>query len=196
MGGQFESIQETNRQTRTVLLLAVFLVFAVLVVQYERLSNPVAIILTAPFCLVGAIGLLWLTGTPLSSPALLGMVLLIGIVVNNAILLIEYIERGLLEGLPLNEAVARAGRIRLRPILMTVLTTVFGMLPLALGMGSGAALMQPLAIAVIGGLMFSTVLTLLIAPCLFVIVRSGADRLSSTLFGHQRSGASAPAENH
>ena len=121
------------------------------------------------------------------------MVLLIGIVVNNAILLIEYIERGLLEGLPLNEAVARAGRIRLRPILMTVLTTVFGMLPLALGMGSGAALMQPLAIAVIGGLMFSTVLTLLIAPCLFVIVRSGADRLSSTLFEHQRSGASAPA---
>ncbi|WP_052378956.1 efflux RND transporter permease subunit [Polycyclovorans algicola] len=182
-GGQFESIQETNRQTRNVLLLAVFLVFAVLVVQYERLSNPVAIIITAPFCLVGAVALLWVTGTPLSSPALLGMVLLIGIVVNNAILLIEYIERGLLDGLALEEAVAQAGRIRLRPILMTVLTTVFGMLPLALGMGSGAALMQPLAIAVIGGLLFSTVLTLVIAPCLFVVVRGAADRLSGALFG-------------
>lgn len=191
-GGQFESIQETNRQTRNVLLLAVFLVFAVLVVQYERLSNPVAIIITAPFCLVGAVALLWATGTPLSSPALLGMVLLIGIVVNNAILLIEYIERGLLDGLALEEAVAQAGRIRLRPILMTVLTTVFGMLPLALGMGSGAALMQPLAIAVIGGLLFSTVLTLVIAPCLFVVVRSAADRLSGALFGRGAAASTTP----
>lgn len=191
-GGQFESIQETNRQTRNVLLLAVFLVFAVLVVQYERLSNPVAIIITAPFCLVGAVALLWATGTPLSSPALLGMVLLIGIVVNNAILLIEYIERGLLDGLAMEEAVAQAGRIRLRPILMTVLTTVFGMLPLALGMGSGAALMQPLAIAVIGGLLFSTVLTLVIAPCLFVVVRGAADWLSGALFGRGAAASATP----
>jgi hydrophobe/amphiphile efflux-1 (HAE1) family protein len=182
-GGQYESIQETNRETRTVLLLAVFLVFAVLVVQYERLSNPVAIIITAPFCLVGAVGALWLTGTPVSAPAMLGMVLLVGIVVNNAILLVEYIERGLLAGMPLEAAVAEAGRIRLRPILMTVLTTVFGMLPLALGMGSGAALMQPLAIAVIGGLLFSTLLTLIIAPCLFMIIRGWADRLSGWLTG-------------
>jgi hydrophobe/amphiphile efflux-1 (HAE1) family protein len=182
-GGEFESIQETNRQALIVLLLAAFLVFAVLVVQYERLSNPVVIMLTAPFSLVGVVLILWLTGTPLSSPALLGMILLIGIVVNNAILLIEYIERGLLRGEPLVEAVVAAGRIRLRPILMTVLTTVTGMMPLAIGMGAGADLMQPLALAVVGGLLFSTLLTLLLAPCLFMIIRGIADRLGQLLVG-------------
>lgn len=186
-GGQFESIAETNRQTRNVLMLAAFLVFAVLVVQYERLSNPMVIMMTAPFSLVGVVVILWLTDTPLSSPALLGMVLLIGVVVNNAILLIEYIERGLLRGLALEQAVAEAGRIRLRPILMTVLTTVFGMLPLALGMGSGAQLMQPLALSVIGGLLFSTVLTLLLAPCLFMVIRGWADGLSGWLQGRKAS---------
>ncbi len=166
-----------------MILLAAFLVFAVLVAQYERLSNPVVIILTAPFSLVGAVGLLWLTDTPLSAPAMLGMVLLIGIVVNNAILLIEYIERRLLRGEPLEKAVADAGRVRLRPIMMTVLTSVVGMLPLAIGMGAGAGLMQPLALAVVGGLLFSTVLTLIVAPCLFVVVRGGAMRLSGWLVG-------------
>jgi hydrophobe/amphiphile efflux-1 (HAE1) family protein len=189
-GGQFETILETQRETRTVIMLAIFLVFAVLVVQYERLSNPVVIMLTAPFALIGVAVMLWATGTAVSSPALLGLILLIGIVVNNAILLVEYIERGLRQGLDTETAVVQAGRVRLRPILMTMLTTVSGMLPLAIGMGSGADLMQPLALAVIGGLSVSTFLTLLLAPCLFMIVRTAGDRLAYWLTG-QRAGQGA-----
>jgi multidrug efflux pump subunit AcrB len=187
-GGQYESIIETQRETRTVIALAIFLVFVVLIVQYERLSNPIVIMLTAPFALVGVVAMLWLTGTAVSSPALLGLILLIGIVVNNAILLVEYIERGLRSGLDVENAVVQAGRVRLRPILMTMLTTVSGMLPLAIGMGAGADLMQPLALAVIGGLSVSTFLTLLLAPCLFVIVRRASDRLVLALTGRPAAG--------
>ncbi len=173
-GGQFETIEETNQEMLTVILLALFLVFVVLTVQYERLSNPIVIMAAAPLSVIGVVAALWLTATPLSAPAFLGLILLIGIVVNNAILLVEYIERAKARGLALNEAVVEAGGIRLRPILMTTLTTVAGMLPLALGMGSGANLMQPLAVAVIGGLMSAMVLSLVLIPCLYVIVQAAA----------------------
>lgn len=176
-GGQFQTIQETDREMLTVVLLALFLVFVVLTVQYERLSNPIVIMAAAPLSVIGVVGLLWVTQTPLSAPAFLGLILLIGIVVNNAILLVEYIERGQRRGLSLQAAVVEAGGIRLRPILMTTLTTVVGMLPLAVGMGSGANLMQPLAIAVIGGLMSAMVLSLVLIPCLYVIVQGLSGRL-------------------
>lgn len=193
LGGQSEAVAESRRETLRVIMLAAFLVFAVLVIQYERLSNPLVIMMTAPFALIGVVLALWLTGTPVSAPVQLGLILLIGIVVNNAILLVEYIERGLRRGLAVTDAVVEAGRIRLRPILMTVLTTIGGMLPLALGMGSGADLMSPLAIAVIGGLAFSTLLTLFLAPCLFVIVRGIALRLGEALTGRRND--AAPAAN-
>jgi len=176
-GGQFETIEETDREMFTVILLALFLVFVVLTVQYERLSNPIVIMAAAPLSVIGVVGALWMTKTPLSAPAFLGLILLIGIVVNNAILLVEYIERAKRQGLDTQAAVVKAGAIRLRPILMTTLTTVAGMLPLALGMGSGANLMQPLAIAVIGGLMSAMVLSLVLIPCLYVIVQSVAIKL-------------------
>jgi hydrophobe/amphiphile efflux-1 (HAE1) family protein len=188
-GGQAETVAESRRETKQVMMLAVFLVFAVLVVQYERLSNPLVIMLTAPFALIGATAALWLTDTAVSASAQLGLILLIGIVVNNAILLVEYIERGLRRGLKVHAAVVEAARIRLRPILMTVMTTMGGMLPLAIGMGSGAELMRPLAIAVIGGLGVSTLLTLVLAPCLFVIVRNGSDWLRHALTGRRSSDA-------
>lgn len=171
-GGQFETLEETNREMLTVILLALFLVFVVLTVQYERLSNPLVIMAAAPLSVIGVVGVLWATDTPLSAPAFLGLILLIGIVVNNAILLVEYIERAQRRGLDMQASVIEAGAIRLRPILMTTLTTVAGMLPLALGMGSGANLMQPLAIAVIGGLMSAMVLSLVLIPCLYVIVQT------------------------
>lgn len=171
-GGQFETIEETDREMFTVILLALFLVFVVLAVQYERLSNPIVIMSAAPLSVIGVVGILWATGTPLSAPAFLGLILLIGIVVNNAILLVEYIERAQRRGLDVQQSVIEAGAIRLRPILMTTLTTVAGMLPLALGMGSGANLMQPLAIAVIGGLISAMVLSLVLIPCLYVIVQT------------------------
>lgn len=190
-GGQFETAEETDREMLTVILLALFLVFVVLTVQYERLSNPLVIMSAAPLSLVGVVGLLWLTGTPLSAPAFLGLILLIGIVVNNAILLVEYIERGRRSGLDTTAAVVEAGGIRLRPILMTTLTTVAGMAPLAVGMGAGANLMQPLAIAVIGGLLTAMVLTLVLVPCLYVVVQNGADRALTFLLGRRQSAAPA-----
>jgi len=183
LGGQWETIQETARELRIVIALAVFLVFVVLAVQYERLSNPLVIMAAAPLALVGVVALLWITRTPASAPVFLGVILLIGIVVNNAILLVEYIERGRARGLDTAAAVVEAGGVRLRPILMTTLTTVAGMSPLAIGMGAGADIMQPLALSVVGGLITAMLLTLFLVPCLYVIVQGVVDRLSRALLG-------------
>ena len=183
-GGQWETIQETNQEIILVVMLSIFLVFVVLAVQYERLSNPLTIMAAAPLSMVGVSLALWVTGTPISSPVMIGLILLIGIVVNNAILLVEYIEQGRKQdGLSVVEAVARAGSVRLRPILMTTLTTVLGMLPLAIGIGEGAEIMRPLALTVVGGLMFSMLLTLFVVPCLYMIINGFAERVSAKLTG-------------
>ena len=179
IGGQWETIQETNRELATVMLLAAFLVFVVLAVQYERFSNPLVIMAAAPLALIGVVAMVWATDTPISAPVYLGMILLIGIVVNNAILLVEYIERARRAGLALVEAVIEAGGIRLRPILMTTLTTVAGMMPLAVGMGSGADIMRPLALAVFGGLLSAMLLTLFVVPCLYVVLHHAITALRS-----------------
>ncbi|MCC5879211.1 MAG: efflux RND transporter permease subunit [Idiomarina sp.] len=182
--GQWETIQETNAELRTVVLLALFLVFVVLAVQYERLSNPLVILTAAPLALLGVVGLLAMTGTAMSAPVLIGVVLLIGIVVNNAILLVEYIEIGRREqGLAIIDAVGKAARVRLRPILMTTLTTVLGMLPLAMGLGQGAEIMHPLALAVVGGLSVSMLLTLFLVPAFYMIVSGIAERLKVWVTG-------------
>jgi len=189
VGGEEESIRENNRQLTIVVLLAVFLVFVVLAVQYESMVNPLVILTAIPLSLIGVGGLLRVTGTPLSAPVLLGVILLAGIVVNNAILLVEYVERGRRErGLTREEAVVEAGSVRLRPILMTTLTTLFGMLPLALGIGQGAELMRPLALAVVGGLSVSTILTLVVVPSAYIIITTGAERLAEWLTGRRRAG--------
>lgn len=183
-GGQWETIQDTNREIGLVVLLSIFLVFVVLAVQYERLSNPLIIMAAAPLSLVGVSLLLWATGTPVSAPVLIGLILLIGIVVNNAILLVEYIEIGRRDqGLAIRDAIVQAGHVRLRPILMTTLTTVLGMLPLAIGMGEGAEIMRPLALTVVGGLMFSMLLTLIVVPCLYLIINGIAERFTARLTG-------------
>lgn len=186
LGGQFETIRETNREMATVLALAVFLVFVVLAVQYEKISNPLVIMTAAPLATAGSAVALWVSATPISAPVFLGTVLLVGIVVNNAILLVEYIERQLRDGHELVDAVVEAGGIRLRPILMTTLTTVVGMLPLAVGAGSGALLMQPLAVAVVGGLLSAMLLTLFLVPCLYVIVQNATRALVGFLTGGRR----------
>ena len=191
-GGQWETIEETNRELTTVILLAVFLVFVVLAVQYERLSNPLVIIAATPLALVGVTGLLWLTSTPVSAPVWLGMILLVGVVVNNAILLVEYIERGRRAGRPLAEAVVEAGGVRLRPILMTTLTTVAGMTPLAVGMGAGADMMQPLALAVVGGLLTAMFLTLFLVPCLYMIAEGAVTRLRRLVLAEPAPRAAEP----
>ncbi|MCC5789703.1 MAG: efflux RND transporter permease subunit, partial [Opitutales bacterium] len=181
-GGQWETIEETNRELLLVISLSLFLVFVVLAVQYERLTNPLIILATAPLALIGVILGLWATQTPLSAPVLIGVILLVGVVVNNAILLVEYIEIGRRQKkLSLAHAIVSAGSLRLRPILMTTSTTVLGMTHLALGIGSGAEIMQPLAITVISGLLFSSLLTLFVIPVLYLIVHRMAFQLKTFL---------------
>jgi len=181
-GGEEEAIRENNRQLTIVILLAIFLVFVVMAVQYESFINPLIILTSIPLSLIGVGVALWLTDTPLSAPVLLGVILLAGIVVNNAILLVEYIEQFRKERrASMEEAVIEAGVIRLRPILMTSLTTVLGMLPLALGIGEGSELMQPLAITVVGGMSLSTLLTLFFVPSVYLILQRGVAALKGWL---------------
>jgi multidrug efflux pump subunit AcrB len=189
IGGEEEAMRENSRQLAIVIFLAIFLVFVVMAVQYESLVNPLVILLSIPMSLVGVGTALWVTNTTLSAPVLLGVILLAGIVVNNAILLVEYIEQFRSEGHTREEAVMEAGAVRLRPILMTTLTTSFGMLPLALGIGQGSELMQPLAVAVVGGLLVSAFLTLFVVPSAYLILNGAAERLQAFLTG--RGGASA-----
>ena len=189
LGGEDEAIRENNRQLLLVTVLAVFLVFVVMALQYESLLNPLVIIIAIPLSLIGVGFALWATRTPLSAPVLLGVILLAGIVVNNAILLVEYIEEYRQErGMTLEQAAIDAGSVRLRPILMTTLTTLLGMTPLALGIGEGSELMQPLAIAVIGGLSVSTLLTLFVVPGAYIALHRGGDRLKGWLTGGGRRG--------
>ena len=150
--------------------LALFLVFVVLAVQYESVRNPFVIILGVPFAVIGVVFGLIITGTPISMPVWLGMIMLAGLVVNHAIILIEQIEIEKEAGLSLLEAIKTASGHRLRPILMTTLTTVFGMLPLALGLGSGAEMLQPLAIVIVFGLLFSVIITLFIIPVIYQLI--------------------------
>jgi multidrug efflux pump subunit AcrB len=193
MGGEAKTVRDNNRQLLIVILLAIFLVFVVLAVQYESLVNPFVILVAIPLSLIG-VGLgLWITQTPQSAPVLLGVILLAGIVVNNAILLVEYAEQNRRQrGMSLEDAVVEAGAIRLRPVLMTMLTTVCGMLPLALGIGEGSELMQPLAISVVFGLSASTILTLFVVPSAYVMFNRAASRLASTLW---RGGTKPPTES-
>ncbi len=194
-GGEEQAARENQRNLTIVTLLAVFLVFVVMAIQYESVSGPLTILLSIPLALIGVGLLLWLTGLPQSAPVLLGVILLAGIVVNNAILLVQYVSIARRrQGLPPEQAVVEAGAVRLRPILMTTLTTVCGMLPLALGLGEGSELMQPLAVAVVGGLTVSTVLTLLVVPCAYLIIDGLARGLKRVVVGGPRGEATPGGE--
>src|SRR5690606_2904650 len=204
-GGEAEAIAENNRQLAIVVALAIFLVFVVMAVQYESFVNPLVILTAIPLSLIGVGVALWVTQLPMSAPVLLGVILLAGIVVNNAILLVEYAENARVQkGLSRDEAVIDAGATRLRPILMTTLTTAIGMLPLALGIGQGSEMMQPLAVSVVGGMMVSMLLTLFVVPGVYVILNSASDRVMVFLLGRRaevrtepvRETAREPVEAH
>ena len=147
---------------------AVVGVFVVLAVQYESLRNPLIIILSVPVSVIGVWIGLEITGLPVSMPVWLGMIMLAGIVVNNAIVLLTFIEQRRRDAVPKIDAIVDAARLRLRPILMTTLTTVAGLLPLASALGEGAEMLQPLAVTLVAGLSFSTLVSLVVVPCLYV----------------------------
>jgi HAE1 family hydrophobic/amphiphilic exporter-1 len=138
--------------------------------QFESLVQPFIIMFTIPFALIGVILTLLITGTPLSVIVLIGVIMLAGIVVNNAIVLIDFINQLRRNGLPKREAIKQAGQVRLRPILMTTITTVLGLLPMAIGLGEGAELRTPMAVTVIGGLLVGTLLTLVVIPTVYDLV--------------------------
>ncbi len=193
-GGEDEAIRESNRQLAVVIFLAIFMVFVVMAVQYESIVNPLVILVAVPMSLIGVGAALWITGLPLSAPVLLGVILLAGIVVNNAILLVEYVEQFRREeGASMADAVVEAGVVRLRPILMTTLTTGLGMTPLAFQLGQGSELMQPLAVAVVGGLTVSMLLTLFVVPATYVVLHGAAARVREFLLGARPAPEPLPA---
>ncbi|HEY3132325.1 MAG TPA: efflux RND transporter permease subunit [Acidobacteriota bacterium] len=177
IGGQYESQQRSFRDLVTVLAISALLVFGVMVAQFKRFIPAMVIMSAAPLAMVGALGLLWITGIPLNVSSFMGLILLIGLVVKNGIILLDYTDR-LSErpGADFHQALVQAAQIRLRPILMTTLCTLFGLFPLALGLGSGAELQKPLAMAVIGGLTLSTLITLVFVPTLYSLLRGGNSR--------------------
>lgn len=190
--GATKTLQQNQQSSYTLIALALFLVFVVMAVQYESLVNPLVIIISMTFTVIGVtFGIWftefvswlfqipfdfsklsqWLTNIPFkiqtSMPFWLGLIMLVGIVVNNAIVLIEQIEIERENGKVINEAIINAAQQRLRPILMTTLTTVFGMLPLAIGLGSGSELLQPLAMVIVAGLLFSSMVSLIMVPAMY-----------------------------
>jgi multidrug efflux pump subunit AcrB len=163
-GGQYVGQREAFRQLLLVLALAVAGVLLVMVAQFGSFRGPLVILLAASLGLTGALGALALTGVPFNVSSFMGLILLVGLVVKNGIILLDAARGFRAEGLAVNAALIEAGRIRLRPIVMTTLCTLAGLLPLAFGLGAGSELQRPLAIAVIGGLTLSTLVTLVLLP--------------------------------
>ena len=170
LGGQQEEMDTSFASMRFAIVLAVFMVYLVMASQFESLLHPFVILFAVPFSLIGVILALWTFGVTVSVVVLIGVIMLAGIVVNNAILLLDTTNRLRRGGKEKLAALREAGRVRLRPILMTTSTTVLGLLPMAIGLGEGSELRTPMAIAVIGGLVLSTALTLLVIPALYRLI--------------------------
>ena len=170
IGGQQKEMATSFDSMKLAIALAIFLVYLVMASQFESLVQPFIIMFTIPFALLGVIVTLLVTSTVISVVVLIGLIMLAGIVVNNAIVLLDYINTLRKEGANKRDAIKKAGQVRLRPILMTTLTTVLGLLPMALGLGEGAELRTPMAVTVIGGLLIGTVLTLIVIPTVYDLI--------------------------
>ncbi|SES63512.1 efflux RND transporter permease subunit [Anaerobranca gottschalkii] len=166
-GGASQLMEEGFQGLNLAFILALFLVYMIMAAQFESLLNPFIIIFTIPFAGIGVIGGLVLTGKALGITAFIGIIVLTGIVVNNGIVLVDYINKLREQGFKKEEAIIKGGSVRLRPILMTALTTILALIPLALGLGDGAEMQAPMAIVVIGGLLISTFLTLFVLPVIY-----------------------------
>jgi HAE1 family hydrophobic/amphiphilic exporter-1 len=170
LSGQSEEMKDSFRSLQFVLLLAIFLVYLVMASQFESLIHPFVILLTIPLAITGAVWALWLTGTTVNVVAYIGLIMLAGIVVNQSIVLIDAVNKARERGFAKHDAIVEAGRLRLRPILITKLTTILGLMPMALGLGEGAEVRAPMAITVIGGVLLTTFLTLLVIPVVYAVL--------------------------
>ncbi|WP_406188259.1 efflux RND transporter permease subunit [[Kitasatospora] papulosa] len=195
IGGVSEDQNDAFMKLGLAMLAAIAIVFMLLVATFRSLIQPLILLVSIPFAATGAIGLLLVTGTPMGVPAMIGMLMLIGIVVTNAIVLIDLINQYRAQGMGVVEAVVEGGRHRLRPILMTALATIFALVPMALGVtGEGGFISQPLAVVVIGGLITSTLLTLLLVPTLYAVVELRKERRAEKKAAKReaKSGTGAP----
>ncbi|HQM99741.1 MAG TPA: efflux RND transporter permease subunit, partial [Candidatus Hydrogenedentes bacterium] len=173
--GQRRELDTAFKSLRFVLLLAAFLVYVVMACQFESLVQPALVMFTAPLAFIGVIYTLWLTETSLSVMVFLGGIILIGIVVNNAIVLVDYTNQLRARGMTKTDAIVEAGKVRLRPILMTTITTVLGLIPMVVASGEGAEMRRPMALTLIAGLSVATLLTLFIIPMAYSLF-GGKDR--------------------
>lgn len=177
-GGENKEMMDSFASLAMALLLAIILVYAVMAIQYESFFNPFVIMFSIPTALIGVVLGLLMTGRSFSVPAFIGLIMLVGIVVSNAIVLVDYLKQLRDKGMERNAAIVEAGRVRLRPILMTAFATILAMLPLALGLGEGAEAEAPLATVVIGGLFVSTFITLLLVPVIYSIFDDWGQKIS------------------
>jgi hydrophobic/amphiphilic exporter-1 (mainly G- bacteria), HAE1 family len=191
IGGQGEELAESMRSLLMAFALAIFLVYLVMASQFESLLHPFVILFTIPLAMVGAIGALLLTGNTISVVAFIGLILMVGLVVKNAIILIDKVNQLREAGVTKREALVEGARSRLRPIVMTTLATLFGFLPLALALGEGAEVRSPMAITVMGGLAVSTVLTLLVIPVVYDLLDRKSDAFYAERGRRARLGAAA-----
>jgi multidrug efflux pump subunit AcrB len=194
-GGQQE-MNETGEAALAALALAVIFIYLVLASQFGSFLQPVAIMVSLPLSLIGVLLALALTGTTLNIFSIIGFIMLMGLVTKNAILLVDFTNHAIRDGRSVREAILEAGQVRLRPILMTTLAMIFGMLPMAIGVGAGGELLAPMGRAVIGGVITSTLLTLLIVPVLYTYIYAFSERVKAYWRGdHAKSPAlSAPAQ--
>ena len=175
-GGTAEDQEKTFNEMRLMLLLGILLVYMVMAAQFESLLDPFLILFSIPFAFTGVAISLTALGLTLSIMSFIGMITLVGVVVNNAIVLIDFINLLRARGQPLAEAIIEAGRSRLRPVLITTLSSVAGMLPMVFGGGEGAAMWKPMGATVAGGLLFSMLITLVLVPTLYSLAHSRAER--------------------
>jgi len=172
-GGLYQQQQESFRNLVMVLLAAILLIFTVLLIEFRSFNEPLAIVFGAILALFGTVSALWITGITLNVVSFLGAIIGIGIVAKNGILMLDFVQQLEADGVELVESLVRSGHRRLRPVLMTSLAAALGMLPLAWGIGSGAEMLRPLAVAVIGALCISVLLSLVATPVVYCILRSG-----------------------
>ena len=190
VGGENEEMRRSFRDLAFAFGLALLLVYMILAAQFESFVHPLTILIAVPLALVGAVLALMVSGEGLNTMSLIGIVILVGIVVNDAIVKVDFIRQGQERGEALRHAILEAGRVRLRPIVMTTATTVLGLIPMALGIGRGADLRAPLAVTVIGGLVFATALTLIVVPVVYQTI----ERARLAARKHVRKGAPAAAD--
>jgi HAE1 family hydrophobic/amphiphilic exporter-1 len=186
VGGEREEMRESFRSLVFAFGLALFMVFLIMAAKFESVVQPLVVLVSVPLAAIGALPALWIARDGLNAMSGIGLVILIGIVVNDAIIKVDFINQKRAEGASKRQAILEAGRLRLRPILMTTITTAFGLTPLALGWGAGADLRAPLAVAVIGGLISATFLTLVVVPVVYSLMVSPREPVGAAAAGEGR----------